>query len=108
MDLIISAKNFKLTPSLKTFATAKFTKLARFWRQIVRVRVELSVERSRQAAFTNRVDVKVEVPGPDINAEYLAADMHEAIDMIIPKLERQIAKVKGKLERRRQLRGKVL
>ncbi len=104
MDLIISAKNFKLTPSLKTFATAKFAKLARFWRRIVRVRVELSVERSRQAAFTNRVDVKVEVPGPDINAEYLAADIHEAIDMIIPKLERQISKAKGKYEVRQQRR----
>lgn len=98
MDIIISGKNFKLTPALKIYVEQKFGKLSRFWKKIIRARVELDVDRNQRSGDIYRVEAKLEVPGPDIKAGLKASDMHAAIDLVIPKLERLISKVKGKVE----------
>ncbi len=97
MDLIISGKNFKLTPSLKTYVEQKVGKLARYWNRIIRARVELDVDHNQKSGDIYRTEVKLEVPGPDIRMGAKAGDMHAAIDVVVPKLERLIARVKGKM-----------
>ncbi len=99
MDIIISGKNFKLTPSLKVYVQEKFGKLARYWGRIVRTRVELDVEHNQATGEVYRVEAKVEVPGPDITIGEKASDMHAAIDAVVEKLQRLISKAKGKGER---------
>lgn len=99
MDLIISGKDFKLTPSLKTYVTEKVGKLARYWSRITRARVELDVDHNQTSGNRYRVEVWLNVSGgADIALGAKAADMHAAIDVVVPKLERQIMKLKGKHE----------
>ncbi|MFA4936723.1 MAG: ribosome-associated translation inhibitor RaiA [Patescibacteria group bacterium] len=106
MDIIISAKNFKLTPSLITYTEEKVGKVERFWGEIIRANVELSVGRVKSAGNISQVRVWLEVSGPDIEAESEAADMHAAIDLVVPKLESQIRKMRGKvLSRQRKLKS---
>jgi putative sigma-54 modulation protein len=100
MDITIGAKDFKLTPSLKSYVEQKVGKLARYWGKIIRVRVELNIDHKQKTGDIFQVDVLVEVPGPDITMSAKANEMHAAIDMIVPKLERQIVKMKGKFEAR--------
>lgn len=104
MDIIISGKNFKLTPSLKQYVEEKVGKLARYWNKIIRARVELDVDHNQKSGDIYRVETLLEVPGPDIRMGTKSSDMHAAIDEVIPKLERLISRVKGKLES--QLRGR--
>lgn len=98
MDLIVSGKNIKLTPSLKNYVSEKVGKLAGFWGKIIRARVELNVEKSAKEGKASEVNVNLEVPGKDITAQVKASEMHEAIDLVVPKLESQIRKAKGKME----------
>ena len=104
MDLIISGKNFRLTPSLKAYVQEKIGRLGHFWRRIIRARVELDVDHNQRSGDIYRVQTILEVPGPDIRLGIKARDMHEAIDLTAPKLERLISKVKGRLENRRRPR----
>ena len=99
MELIVSGKDFKLTPSLKTYVTQKVGKLGRFWRKIERARVELDVDHNQKSGDIYRVEVWLNIPGgTDIALGAKGSDMHAAIDVVVPKLERQIMKLKGKHE----------
>ncbi len=99
MDLIISGKDFKLTPSLKTYVAQKVGKLARYWSKLGRARVELDVDHNQKSGDIYRVEVWLNIPGgSDIALGAKASDMHAAIDVVVPKLERQIIKLKGKHE----------
>ncbi|MBI5466581.1 MAG: ribosome-associated translation inhibitor RaiA [Candidatus Kerfeldbacteria bacterium] len=100
MDLIVSGKNFRLTPSLKNYVEQKVGRLSRFWRRIIRARVELDVDHNQKSGDIYRVEAKVEVPGPDIRLGIKARDMHAAVDLIVPKLERLIGKAKAKIDSR--------
>ncbi|MFH1112133.1 MAG: ribosome-associated translation inhibitor RaiA [Patescibacteria group bacterium] len=105
MDIIVSAKNFKLTPSLVTYTEEKIGKIARFWSEIIRANVELSVGRVKSAGNIFNIRVWLEVPGPDLEAEVEAHDMHEGVDLVLSKLESQIRKARGKaLKRHRKIK----
>ncbi|MFZ5391426.1 MAG: ribosome hibernation-promoting factor, HPF/YfiA family [Patescibacteria group bacterium] len=97
MDFIISGKNFKLTPSLKQYIQDKLGRLKKYWGKIIRARVELKVDKAHKSGQISEVDVVLEVPGPDIRAEQKASEMHEAIDLVMPKLEKQLRRAKDKI-----------
>lgn len=105
MDIIIGAKDFKLTPSLKTYVEQKVGKLARYWSKIIRARVEFKIDHKQKSGDIFHIEVCLEVPGPDIAINAKASEIYSAINIVVPKLERQIVKVKGKFEaRNRSLR----
>ncbi|MBU1038643.1 ribosome-associated translation inhibitor RaiA [Patescibacteria group bacterium] len=108
MDFIISGKNFKLTPSIKKYVQDKFSKLSKYWGKIIRARIELKVDKAHKSGQLSGVDVVLEVPGPDIRAEQKASEMHEAIDLVMPKLERQLNKAKDKNLAREKFNPPVL
>jgi len=99
MEIIISCKNFELTPSLREYAQEKLSKLGIFWHRIIRVRLELEVDKHKRGGKMHQATVTVEVPGPDIRVVEQAEEMHAAIDLAIPVLERQIKKMKERLQR---------
>ncbi|HCU47925.1 TPA: ribosome-associated translation inhibitor RaiA [Patescibacteria group bacterium] len=96
MNIIVGAKNFKLTPALTSYVEDKIRKLEHFWGRIIRANVELSTARVKSAGEQAHVRVWLEVPGPDIEAEVEGPDMYAAIDLVMPKLERQIGRARGK------------
>lgn len=97
MDIIVSAKNFELTPSLRAYAEEKVGRVARRWDKIIRARIELEVNRGHVSGEVYRAEAVLEVPGPDIRATQQSADMHAAIDLLVEPLERQVARAKSKL-----------
>ncbi len=102
MDIIVSTKNFKLTPSLVNYAEEKIGRIERLWSGIIRANIELSVGRVKSAGSISQVRVWLEVPGPDLEAEAESAEMYGAIDLVADKLEQQIRKVKGKFLSKRK------
>lgn len=104
MDIIVKAKDFSLTPSLHTFVEEKIGKVTHFWEEIIRADVEMGMQKTKSVGNMFFVNVRLEVPGPDIKAEAESPDIHSAIDEVVVKLERQIRKVKGKYLDRRQSR----
>lgn len=98
MDIIISCKNFDLTPSLRAYVEEKVGKLNNYWDRIIRARVDLQVDKNKRGGLMHQATVTLEVPGPDIRVTEEAGDMHAAFDLTMPVLEIQIKKAKSKIE----------
>ncbi len=103
MNITISAKDFDLTPSIKTYVEEKIGKLAKFSTRIKRIGVELDVDHSAKSGLLNRIEVWVYLPEKTLQAGLKAEQMREAIDLVYPKMERQIVSYEGK--RRDKKRG---
>lgn len=99
MDILITCKNFDLTPSLRTYTEEKLAKLSNFWERIIRIRVELEVDKNRRGGLMHKATFTLEVPGPDIRVSEESGDMRAAIDIALPILERQVQKAKQKIEK---------
>ncbi len=106
MDIIISCKNFDLTPSLRAYVEEKIGKMANYWDRIIRAKVDMEVDKNKRGGLMHRATVTLEVPGPDIRVAEESSEMHAAIDLLIPVLERQIKKTKARQEKNdwRQIR----
>ncbi len=102
MQIIISAKNFRLTTALEDYVNEKFSKLEHFWNRIIKAIVELESDETKKATDRFMVAVTLEVPGPDIGASVRSEDMYAAIDEVVPKLERRLNKIKGKFLNKRK------
>lgn len=90
MNITISAKDFDLTPSIKEYVEEKLGKLEKFSKHILRIGVELDVDHSAQQGLIHRIEVWVYMPGKTLQAGLRAEHMREAIDLVYPKMERQI------------------
>jgi len=102
MNITISAKDFDLTPAIKDFVSAKMAKLEKFHPNIDRISVELDVDHNVTKGMKNRVEVWVRWPGGEVQAGEKAEHMNEAIDLVYPKLERQLVKAKEKHPRHKE------
>lgn len=89
-ELIISGRHLDLTDSLKTFMREKSEKLFRHEERIVRIRAELECKKiqAKDRLFTAKGII--EINGPDMVASVSAGDMHQAIDLLVDKLDRMI------------------
>lgn len=94
MDITISGKDFKLSPAVKEYVQEKLGKLEKFNPDILRIGVELDVDHNVTKGLKNRVEVWVYLPGKTVQAGMKAEHMDEAIDLVYPKIERQLVKQK--------------
>jgi putative sigma-54 modulation protein len=97
MQILISAKDFPLTPSIKTYAEEKLNRLGRFWSGLVRMHLELSKNRHHRHGDVVVSHAWIEAPGNDIRCRVTATDIYESIDMLSAKLERQVVKAKERM-----------
>lgn len=95
-ELIVSGIHLDLTPSLKTFVREKAERLFRHDERIVRMRVELECDRAATIGMQFKAKGHIQIQGPDMNASVQAPECHQAISMLVDKLDRM-------LQRRHQL-----
>ncbi|QBS37229.1 ribosome-associated translation inhibitor RaiA [Thermaerobacter sp. FW80] len=98
MNIAIYGKNLDVTDALKEYARRKVGKVARYFNDTpLQAQVTLSIERDRHI-------VEVTIPLPNngllIRAEEDSEDMYASIDLVVDKLERQIRKLKTRLNRK--------
>lgn len=93
--MIISAKDFSLTPSLRAYAEQKFEALTRLSREPVSdLKVLLEIDHSKKHGEVCRVEGSAVWRGQTYMAGEKATEMHEAIDLCVEKLERQLRDAK--------------
>ncbi|MFC1721804.1 ribosome hibernation-promoting factor, HPF/YfiA family [Patescibacteria group bacterium] len=98
MKIVIKGTNTDLTPSLKEYVYEKVGSLEKFFKRVVEVNVELEVDRKHKSGEIYRAEVMMFVPRDVLRAEEKATDMYAAIDLVIPKLAKQLEKYKGKIK----------
>jgi len=91
MNLSLSAPDIGLTPALRQYVETKLERIQRHFDAPIDVTANLSADKLAQ-----RAAMTLHVRGNDLFAEASDADLYAAIDALIDKLDRQVAKYKEK------------
>ena len=105
MQLILKGKNVEITDWLRQYVEKKVNKLDRYLPDIHEARVELSVQKARSSQDRQVAQLTVRSNGVILRAEERTDDMFAAIDAVVDKMNRQIARYKGKRKDRWQGQG---
>ena len=96
MQLIIKGKNVEITDWLRQYVEKKVNRLDRYLPDIQEARVELSVQQTRSSQDRQVAQLTVRSNGVILRAEERTDDMFAAIDAVVDKMNRQVARYKGK------------
>ena len=91
MQVNISGQHLEVTEPLRTYIGEKLDRLERHFDKITNVQVILSVEKLQQ-----KIEATLNIPGGEVVANAVHADMYAAIDSLTDKLDRQLKKHKEK------------
>lgn len=100
MKVQVRGKNIQVTPTLREYVEKRLGKLDRFLDNLGEAQATLVVEGDAQ-----KIEVTIPVNGMLLRGEEATGDMYSSIDLVVEKIERQISRYKGKLNRRA---GKIL
>ena len=100
MKLIMRGKNIEVTDALKNHVEKKIGKIDKYFDFDTVAHVTLNVERD-----LHKVEVTADINGMILRAEEGTADMYASIDLVVDKLERQIAKFKTRINRKARQGG---
>ena len=85
--LIVRGIHLDLTPALRSAATAKCDRLLRHEHGIVRLRVDLALDKTRGARDHFIAKGRVEIRGPDLVAHAASEDAYKSLDLLVDKLD---------------------
>ncbi|QGP92198.1 Ribosome hibernation promotion factor [Neomoorella glycerini] len=95
MEIIIRGKNLPVTDALKQYIVKRLSKIERYLEGVDEVQVNLAVNRDSHV-----VEVTIPLNGYLLRGEEATGDMYGSVDLVVEKLEKQIAKYKTKLARK--------
>lgn len=95
MKVQVRGKNIEVTPALRDYVEKRLGKLDRFLDQMGEAQATLVVEGDAQ-----KIEVTIPVNGMLLRGEEATGDMYSSVDLVVEKIERQISRYKGKLNRR--------
>jgi putative sigma-54 modulation protein len=102
MQVTVKGKNVDVPERVRAQATRKLSKISRFDERILTMDVEFSEERNPRVPDQHRVEVTCTTKAHVIRAEASGADPVSAVDRVVERLERQVKKLKGRRQSRKQ------
>ena len=96
MDIVVRGKNVEVSPRLRKLAREKIRKIARFTHDAGRVEVDFSELRNRRVADNQVCDVIVHLKRNFVKAHAAASEPAAALDLVVDKVEHQVARIKEK------------
>lgn len=96
MDIVVRGKNVDVSPRLRKLAREKLNKISRFTHDAGRVEVDFSELRNRRVSDNQVCEVIVHLKRNFVKAHASATEPAAALDMVIDKVEHQVARIKEK------------
>jgi putative sigma-54 modulation protein len=96
MDIVVRGKNVDVPPRLRKIAREKVRKISRYTHDAGRVEVDFSELRNRRVADNQVCDVIVHLKRNFVKAHAAATEPVAALDMVLDKVEHQVARIKEK------------
>jgi putative sigma-54 modulation protein len=100
MKLILSTHNVTLTKAIEDHILIRIDKFEHFDRFAINARVTLEHDSTKAPEKAFKCSLRLAVPGPDLFAEDVEADLYAAIDLVAKKIEQQIRKRQSKYKSR--------
>ena len=102
MNVLITGHHIDLTPAIRDYVETKLDRVVSHFDQVIDVAVILGVEAPAEKEKRQRAEATMRIKGDVIHAESYAENLYAAIDLMVDKLERQVQKIKGKVQGHRQ------
>ena len=96
MQVVVKGKSMEVNDRLRKFVESKIARLQRVLPDIAEAEVELSSSRTKSAGTQYVVEVTLKANGALIRGEQAAGDAYSAMDAVVGKIDRQIARYKTK------------
>ncbi|MGN0064091.1 MAG: ribosome hibernation-promoting factor, HPF/YfiA family [Nocardioides sp.] len=104
MEVVVTGRQIEVSERFREHVSDKLSRLEKHDQRIMRVQVEVSVERNpRQTDRSTRVQLTAFSKGPVIRAEASAGDKMGALDLALDKMQSQMRRA---ADRRRVHRGR--
>jgi putative sigma-54 modulation protein len=101
MRLQVKGKNVEVSEAIRTYAEEKLGRLDRQLADPTRVELELAVEKNPSISANHVAEATIWTKGPVLRAKEASSDMRASIDLLVDKLERQVARYREKRVDRR-------
>lgn len=98
MQIHITARHIELTPALADYVEKRFHRIARHFNSAIRAHVILDVQKQRHMAEV----VAHSSNRPDFRAKEVSGDLYAAVDLVVEKLHKHMAREKDKAVRGRR------
>jgi putative sigma-54 modulation protein len=96
MDIVVRGKNVDVPPRLRKLAREKVRKISRFTHDAGRVEVDFSELRNRRVSDNQVCVVIVHLKRNFVKAHAAASEPAAALDLVLAKVEHQVARIKEK------------
>jgi putative sigma-54 modulation protein len=97
MDIQLTGHNVEILPTVRSYVEKKLNKLERHLSNMGGIKVELTEQKTRSQSHRYRTQVTIDVNGTLLRAEEQAENLLIAVDKVVPVLDRQIERYKGKV-----------
>jgi putative sigma-54 modulation protein len=101
MNLIIVPHNVTLTKAIEDHLVTRVDKLDHLNHFATHIRVTLDRDQTKAPERQFSCAIRVELPGPDLFARDVEADLYAAIDLVAKKIEQQLRKRQSKYKARK-------
>ncbi len=101
MNLILSSHNVTLTKAIEDHIISRINKLEHLNAFAINARVTLEHDQTKAPERAFSCSMRLSLPGPDLFAEDMEADLYTAIDLVAKKIEQQIRKRHSKYKARK-------
>lgn len=108
MKLLLSGHHLELTPAMRSYVEEKLERIRRHFEQVLEIEVILALEESAEKEKRQIADINLRVKNETMRAHAEAEDVYAAIDLAVEKLDRQLARFKGKLQDHQHIPSKHL
>ncbi|MDD4170536.1 MAG: ribosome-associated translation inhibitor RaiA, partial [Desulfotomaculaceae bacterium] len=95
MKVHVRGRNVEVTDALKDYIGKRVGKLSKYIDNLGDAQVTMTVEKD-----SHRIEVTIPINGMILRGEESTDDMYTSTDLVVEKLEKQIGKYKGKLQKR--------
>lgn len=99
--LILRGVHLELTDALRAIATEKANRLLRHNRDIVRVRLDLEFDKTRNVEHQFVAKGHIEIGGPDLLASVASDDGYKSLNLLMDKLDELLRRRRGVREAHR-------
>ena len=100
MNKILSTHNVTLTKAIEDHLMARIEKILHLDQYATNIRVVLERDQNKGMERQFCCSMRLSMPGPDVFAEDVEADLYAAIDLVCKKIEQQLRKRHNKFKAR--------
>lgn len=101
MNVTITGRHMEMTDALKAYIENGLKKVKSHFERVIDVDVVLDVEKHRHIA-----EINLHANGVRIHSREASADMYASVDAVIAKLDKQIRKYKGRINKHQPRPGR--